>query len=242
MQIIKAALITGFALLVFAQGVKAQQLPDYPFVFVYGKAKKEVPPDMGSITFNIEAFHENPSNAFETVRQRSATLVSILEDLKIPKQNIEAYEIEKKTVRETKDNTELKILGYEVNRRFEVTLHSLEPFDAFLQKLLSVENVTDIHASFDRTDRKAIEAELVAQACADARIQAEQMVHGVGAELGAVSAISQDTLQGIQGRFYSEASRYMRHIMMNGGKELLFLPSSITIDKQVNIIFKIQPK
>ncbi len=196
---------------------------------------------MGSVTFSIEAFHENPSEALETVRQRSATLISVLEELKIPKQHIEAYEVEKKTVRETKDYTELKILGYEVGRRFKVTLHSLEPFDVLLQKLLSIENLTDIHASFDRTDRKTIEAELVSQPCGDARTQAEQMANGVGSQLGGVSAISQENLREIQSRFYSGASQYIKR-MKNGDKELLFLPSSITIDKQVNIIFKILPK
>ena len=219
----------------------ASQLPDFPFVFAHGRAETEVPPDIVTVSFRVEEFNENATNALEVVRNRSAELIALFAEHKIKKEDIVAYEIDKKSIRERKKHNELKILGYEVSRRFSVTLRDLSHYEQFIKKLLSLKNVVNINAEFDTTDRKKIEVDLIAEAGRNAREQAELMAKGFGAQLGSVFAISQRGFQHLATEFgvvgYEHGVAYKERMKE---EDFLFVPSTITLQNTVTVIFKLK--
>ena len=228
-------------LLMSVLGVRAQasELPDFPFVFAQGKAETKVPPNIATVSFLVEQFDEHATIAVEIVRNRSAELIAFFSVQKIKKEDIVAYEIDKRAVRERKDYTELKILGYEVSRRFSVKLRNLSHYEKFVKKLLSLKNVVDIDTEFDRSDRKKIEADLIAEASRNARSQAELMAKGFGLQLGSVFAISQQGFQHLGTEFTAVRYEYVAEAEPRE-KDFLFVPSTITLENTVTAIFRLK--
>lgn len=226
----------------------AAQWPDFPFLYSVGKATREIPPDLAKSTFHVEVFDENPEKALDLAQKRGIELISIFKDLKIPKEDIETYEINKTAVRQEKDYVELKILGYEISQRFLVTLTGLTQYTQLIEKLLKLKNVVNIATDFDISNRKEIEASLTTEACADARMYAEHMANGVGSKLGSVFAISDrgfhelEDLFGLSSNINDKLDRAFRKGVAEGTETIVFEPSTIKVEKMVNVIFKLEAK
>ena len=226
----------------------AAQLPDFPFLYAVGMTTKEIPPDLATITFDVEAFDENPVKSLDIVQNRSVELIDLFKKLEIPTKDIETYEINKRTVRQEKDYVELKILGYEVNQKFSIKLHGLTQYATLMEKLLKFRNITNINAQFDVAQRKEIETSLMADACANAKVQAENMASGIGTKLGSVFAISERGFNELEDQFGMSSTReiidsmFKKSMMAGDRGEIIFIPSTIKIGKKVNVIFKLETK
>jgi uncharacterized protein YggE len=216
----------------------ASNLPGFPFVFVAGHASKEIPPDLATLTFEVKAFDEDPKKSLEIVQKQTTELLGFFKKLQIQDKDIESYQIDKQAIRQQEDTVELKILGYETKQRIQVKLRDLKVYPALAEGLLTYRNVTDIQSKFDISQRKEVEKSLVAEACADARVQAENMANGMGVKLGSVFAISDKQLELVwvgQGEAVFKRSMY-------GGEEsqgLVFIPTSIKVEKKIDVIFKL---
>lgn len=214
----------------------ASTLPDFPFVSADGRAEIELPPNMAEVTFYLKAFHENPNNAITVIQQRSKELLSFFVEQQVKEEDIVAYELDKNIVRErNKDFQELKILGYEVTRRFNITLHDLQQYEIFAKKLFSLENVENINTVFERTDEETIKADLLIKAGKDAMQQAERMAKSFDVSVGPVFAISEQgfsdlgTQFGLGRNYYSSTKSKSRTMeSLPDGDEFLFVPSTIT--------------
>jgi uncharacterized protein len=232
------------SVLLFASSGKASELPDFPFVYATGEAELEVSPDMATIAFRVEAFDKEPSRAAATVEERSKELVSLFAKSGIDKKDIVAYELTKTTVREKKDYTELGILGYETSRRFAVTMRSLVQYGDFVASLLNLKNLTNLDTTFDTTRRKAVEAELTAQASVNAREQAEALAKGFGTQVLSVFAITTSDMGFlfVAGQFGMGISmeREAAKIQSRASMSSIFIPSTIKLQKAVKAIFKLK--
>jgi hypothetical protein len=225
----------------------ASQWPDFPFLFAVGTAIKEVPPDLATITFDVEAFDENPEKSLDILTKRSIELIGLFKIMAIPTNDIETYEIDKRAVRQEKDYVQLKILGYEVKQKFSIKLHGLSQYSALIEKLLKYRNVTNINVQFEVAQRKALETALTADACANAKMQAENMASGIGTKLGSVYAISDRGFNSMEDQFGMSNTRdvldsMFKKSMMASGGEIIFIPATIKIEKRVNAIFKLETK
>jgi uncharacterized protein YggE len=219
----------------------AADLPEFPFVFVQGKAETNVPPDNVKITFRVEHFSEAPADALSVVRERSGQLVALIEKHRIAKKDFVAYDINKRARREKKEYQELKILGYEVSRRFTITLRDLQLYGTIMKELLTLENVVNTDSKFDTSDRKTIEAELMDKACENARAQAALMAKGFKAELGPVFALSRIGFHDLNWKFITPYG--VGGLLAESAAsetEFLFVPSTITLENQVSVIFKLR--
>lgn len=217
------------------------ELPDFPFVHATGQAETEVPPDIATVSFNVEAFDKDPDRAAATVGERSKDLVSLFEKYNIDKKDIVAYESTKNTVRERKDYVQLNILGYETGRRFSVKIRALDRYGDFIAALLDLKNVTNLQTAFDTSRRRTVEAELVAQACAKAREQADALARGFGTEVTSIFAITTSNLGFI---FMSGQFGIGRGMGIAKGESAappaIFVPSTIKLQKAVTAIFKLK--
>ncbi len=142
----------------------SSDIPEFPFIFVTGQAETEVPPDIATVSFAIEAFDEDPDKALSVIQERTAELTIGLSSYRIEKKDLVAFEITKETVRERKDYVRLRILGYEVSRRISVTVRHLDKYDALMTRLLSLKNVAKIQTRCDTTKRKGLETDLLTRA------------------------------------------------------------------------------
>jgi uncharacterized protein YggE len=221
----------------------ATQWPDFPILYATGSAEKEIPPNLVTITFYVGAYDENPEKALGIVQKQSLEIINFYQELGLIREGLETYDIDKTAVREEKDYTELKILGYEVKQKFSITLPDLDRYTVLLDKLLKITNVSDIDSKFDVAQRKEIEATLMAEACANAQVDAENMANGMGTTLDSPYAISESNFHGFEDFFgiSNPSSRMFKKANHADGDtaKITFIPSRIKIEKHVNVIYKL---
>ena len=233
--------VVGSAL---AQG---SSIPDFPFVFAMGHAEKEVPPDTATMTFYVKAFHEVSSNAVAKVTARSVEVINFLGKQGFGKGSLVTYELSKNEVRERKEYQELKVLGYEATRRFELTFSDISKYDLVASTLFKTDDVSDISTTFGRKDQKDIEAALLAEACADAKRSAAAMSAGFGNTIGAAHCISKQGFGNIGIVFGLGADAFegggTMYCMADRAEDaFLFIPATIKFQNQVSVLFKLEGK
>lgn len=244
MRILIASLVGMLAAL--PAPVAADSLPAFPFVFATGQASREVAPDIATVNFRIEAFDPTAEGALKIVTERSREVTALLEKHGVADADIVAFDVAKCAVRQNGPQGEpLNILGYETSRPFTATLRDVKRYDALVRGLLGLANVVDVGAGFGVAKPKAIEAALVADAAADARGQAERMAGAAGMKLGAVHALSQADFGAIPGHLGMGAPpgpvAYRMAAAAPGG-DLFFVPSTITLQAQINVLYRLEAR
>jgi uncharacterized protein YggE len=225
----------------------AIQMPDAPFIYSEGEAEKEVPPNMVDFMFYIKTFDENPDKAFKDLQKQSIELKKVFKEIDISNENIESYDIDKTAVRETNNNgRQLKVLGYDVQQRFNIRLNDLNKYSLLMNKLISLKNISDFDSQFDVAERKDIENQLTIDACTDAKNRASTMANSAGGQLGSVFAVSEKSFGSIEEAFGLSSSNDRLGGMFKksyyNDDSITFIPSSIKIKKRVNAIYKLSEK
>jgi uncharacterized protein YggE len=241
-------------LLVNAVVGQAAELPEFPFVFAVGTASTEVPPQKAEVQFTVKAFDATSEVALATVKQTSRELLAFFASLSISNDDITAYDIDKRMVRERKDYQELGILGYEISQEITVTLNTLEEYEVLTLRLLETKNIERLRTTFGRHDREQVEAELVAEACADARRKADQLAKGLGVAMGDVHAVSRGGFETIAAQFglgnqwmeaYTEFQLSDRDepnlfaLEDDSGAAFVFVPCTLKFEARVYVLFKL---
>jgi len=240
--VIMRSILLATAIVLLASGRATAQLPDFPFIYAQGEAKLEVAPDTAILSFTIQSFEAEAGAASKIVADRTTEVLKVCEQQGIPAADLAAYELGKRAVRKQSDNSEsLEILGYEISRTFQITIRQLDKYPQLVSAIATMPNVTDPETSFDIAAREKVEAELVGQACAKAREQAELMAKGAGATLGPIHAVSSTSFGNLQGRF-GFAYGGMSGASSAGPEPSLFVPSTITITETVFAIYRLEAK
>ncbi len=227
----------------------ASPLPDFPFVAVTGQSSKQVAPDSVTVTFSITTFHQTAEVANAQLSQASTKVLAVLKANGVSDEQVTAYELEKSEKRKRDDNyNELEILGYDLNRRFEVRLSSLKQYPTLLAQLYAAEYVHNLNSVFDTSERDVVETALISAAAAQARKKAEQMAEGLGVKIHSVFAFNDS---GSFSSFFAtfgldidtgvSVRRRVPSNMSDAEAQQVLIPQTIEISKTVNVIYKITP-
>lgn len=225
----------------------ASPLPDFPFVAVTGQSTKQVAPDSAKLTFYVTTFHQTAEVAHTQLLKTSQDLLALLKANGVSVEQITAYELEKNVKRKRDEQyNDLDILGYDLNRRFEVRLPTLKQYPALMAQLYASEYVHNLETAFDTSERDRIEIALIATASAEARKKASQMAEGLGVNIHSVFAFNDTgSFNNIFATFgVSGAANGHVSMMMRDGEERqqqVLVPQFIEIAKTVNVIYKITP-
>lgn len=240
----------GFlGLLLCASSALAGEIPDYPFVFVVGKADTETPPNIATCSLTLRAREQSADMAASIVEDRLKTVLATLTANHVAPGDIESFNIQKQVL--TNENEAAKqavITGYDVWRSLKFTARKLESIAPVEASLVKSANIVDISCQFDRTDRSAIEAELLTKALHTARNEADKMAEPLGRHVTAVVALSKvpfDSMGasfGFGDRFTEMTDRMFKRSASPGvlqGDDLL-VPSTIHVSVSVNTLFKME--
>jgi uncharacterized protein len=165
--------------------------------------------------------------------------------------DIDAHEVGKGTTFEQESNPppspahRAALLRYEVSRSFSVVMRKVAAWSAIGTKLLQMQNVEEVEARFDRSDRLELQSQLITEAAHDAQKRAEVLAAGFGQRLGAVQAISQDPLEGISyrllrgaGESYASGRSFSSTTQRMTANQFL-VPSTISFVESVNAIYRL---
>ena len=232
------------ALLICASPASAADIPEYPFVFVVGRADIDTPPDVAVCTLTLRAIDQDPSKAESTVDAHLKSVLATLSAKHVSPGDIESFSIHKQMLTNNEYGAKgpAVIRGYDVSRSLKFTARQLDPLPAVEDSLVSEPNIENIQCQFDRKDRKSIEADLLTKALQSAREQADKLAQPLGRRVTAAVAISKSPFDLIaaslgMGGFSSAYQDRMFKKSMTSGAELL-VPSTISISASVNVLFK----
>jgi len=240
------ACFTVWALLC-ASGAFAAEIPDYPFVFVVGRADAEMPPDMATCSITLRDREQDPAKAVLVVEDRLKSVLLTLNTNHIAPKDIESFNIEKQALtNEENDNERASIKGYDVWRELKFTVRQLEAIAPIETFLIKTPNITDINCRFDRADRAAIDADLLAKALHSARGEADQLAAPLGRHVNSAVAVSRVPFDSIAGSFglgggLAEMDRMFKRSVVDSGLhgDQLLVPATIHMSVSVNILFKV---
>jgi hypothetical protein len=245
----RAWMMIPAALLATATAV-ASPVPDYPFVYAEGAASRELPPDMASLAFTLNAHHETSEGAIAQVQAAAAKALALLAKAGVRDADISAAQLAKSQQMRWDEKTQRQVsVGFDATRSFSVTVRELARYPELLKALLALPGANGGGGSFERADRAEVSAELVAEAAEQAREKGQRMASGLHRKLGAARAIAQIPLAEIPARFGFGG----RGVVFDGApKAMVFaraamapedaslVPVNITISESVNVLFELQ--
>ncbi len=232
-------------LLVSGAASFAADIPEYPFVFVVGRADIETPPDVAVCSLRLHAIDPDPGKAESTVNERLKSVLATLSANHVAASDIESHSINKQILTNNEYNAKDRavIRGYDVSRSLKFTVRQLESLPEIETPLLGEPNIENIDCQFDRKDRKDIEDDLLVKALQSAKDQADKLAQPLGRHVGAAVAISKLPFDSIassfgQGGVASIAVSAMRAFKKSAMPDELLVPSTISLSASVNVLFK----
>jgi len=242
---------TLFAFLLCVSGAFAAEIPDYPFVFVVGKADIDTPPNIANCSLTLRAREQDPSKAASIVEDRLKSVLATLKANHVAANDIESFNIEKQVLtNDGNDSERIVIKGYDVWRNVKFTVRQLESLAPVEMSLVRSPNITNIDCRFDRTDRAAVEGDLLTKALHSARDDAGKLVEPLGRHVAAAVAVSKVPFEAIGGTFgfgdnYAAMAKIDRMFKKSVGPDdlrgdELLVPSTIHMAVSVNVLFKME--
>jgi len=172
--------------------------------------------------------------------------MAIFTKYSIESEDVVAYDINKRAVRQTKDSVALGILGYELTRTMSATIRVLDRFDGLMTEIVSLKNTTGMRTVFDTTKRKEIELDLFTRAAQKARDQADLLAKGFGTEVSSIYAItaSQGGFGNIENEFLGGAG-FRGYVASQAAGPLaksvqVFVPNTIRLQESMSAIFRLK--
>jgi uncharacterized protein YggE len=215
------------------------ELLPFPFIYVEGEADTSVAPNLAIITFRVKDLNVESSKAKESVEKISEEIINIVENNGIKSEDITAYEINK-NIQQDYENKEMKILGYECTRKFEIKVKDLKNYDGISQHLFTMSNLDWLRVDFDRDDRKKIDSILILKSCHNAKEAAEQLATPLNAKVGKLYAISKSEFYSMPARFGLADQDGGRGSSTAPSQTKSFIPQTIEIHSSINTIFKMK--
>lgn len=213
----------------------APGLPAHPFVSTSGKAQLWMRPDIGELKFEAGAQNASAETAAAALQETSASIMQLMAEHGVQPEDIEAHELDKKSVpvsgREQPD--------YSMGRLFNVRIRDLAQWPELMAKLVAMDHITNINSHFDRTDGDDLNTQLMAAAADDARGKASSLAKAFGRKLGPVVAIARGPLDKIGAPFIQQQpgkeTRGIAGPAAGSGKYAI--PDSIPYSQTVSAIF-----
>jgi uncharacterized protein len=238
-----------WAFMICVSGAFAADIPDYPFVFIVGKADIDTPPSIATCSLTLRAREQDPDKAASIVEDRLRSVLATLKAHHVAPNDIESFDIEKQVLtNDNNDNGLTVIKGYDVWRNVKFTVRQLEAVAPVEVSLVRSPNVSNINCRFDRTDRAVVEGDLMSKALRSARDEAAKLAEPLGRHVAAAVAVSKVPFEAIGGTFgFGDTSAAMQSMGRMFSKSVdpddlrgdeLLVPSTIHLSVAVNVLFK----
>jgi len=219
--------------------VTASPLPAYPFVSTSGKAQTWVAPDIGELQFDTGAQHVDAAEAAKALEAVSNTVLAMLAEQGVPPEDIECFELSRKSVALSKPAADGQMQAWTLARHFRVNVRDLKLWPQIIAALLAIDHIDSVGTSFDRTDSDELNRELMTGAADDARKNAALLAKAFGRKLGPAVAVSRGALGRIAAPFIESSSTAMPR-PPRAPASSYDVPPSIPFAQSVNAIFRLQ--
>lgn len=224
---------------IFAEG----GLPDKPYIYVVGNAEIQKSADMVTLRFDVVARAPELPKANEIVQTSAIKVFDLLKSKKIAENDViaEGLRSEPQFEQEQVYPRRGKVIGYTVNRTFEVKVRDITVFPRLVDQLLGLGDVefSDIVSGLSK--EKQINDELWDKALMNARERAEKTLKTMNMKIDSVFAVSPVSYPEIQGKIFGNFER----VIVTGSnvpmQEPQYRLAGVTVSQSVHVIYLISP-
>lgn len=219
----------------------ASQLPDYPFIHVSATADVRLPADIGTMDFDIAATDADPAAARATVEARVAAIRTLVEQLKLPVDDIEIRDVRQDIAKPQPGATATM---YDLRCSVHLNVRDMSQWEALAKGVMGMANLDGFAVAFDTATREAAEAELMADSIRQARKRAEVIAAGMGRKLGPVAAVSPGPLKNLGNAMGLVAADFAARRDARAQKidpASLAAIAPLKLSQSVDVIFRIKP-
>ncbi|NCS90060.1 MAG: hypothetical protein AUK34_07505 [Ignavibacteria bacterium CG2_30_36_16] len=220
-------IISSFIL--FAQQIEKDK------IVVIGSASIEVPADrvMLKLTITFEDRIDG-QKAYTQHKEQELKLLNFLKELNIPDSLVTYSLLNISTRFEYPSSQQIKI--FQTSQTVSIILTDLSKLPSFQLSLIS-NGYTSFEGSFESSKSPGAVKEALSKAVQQAKIKAEIMANAAGRKIKKVSKISdtdeiEPRIASYRNYIYSRNISYSRTTI-----QLINIPQTVTIDKQVRVIF-----
>lgn len=171
----------------------AADLPNYPFIHVNASARLDTLPDTGVIDFEIASEEADPELAWKLVAERLEAGKALFGQHGVHADDVSVQDIQRRP-RKLPDGS---VSAVETRCAVHVTVRDLKGWSALVRQLMAMRNVESLSVDFSRSDHEQIEADLLKEALAAARIKGQHIAKGIGAKLGPANGVAMAPLKNL---------------------------------------------
>ena len=221
-------------------------LPDQPYLYVEGKAEIEKPADLVRLQFDVVVRHADQVKANQELQAKATKILALLNDRKIPEDDVIAQGVTSEPQFEDDDNKRGKVIGYRLERFFDVEVADIAIYPGLIDDLLAITGVEFQEIKAELAKEKTIRDEMWAKALENARQHAEKTLIPLSMKIESVFAVSPVSIPDILGRIMTRSERVVvtgSYIPTGGGRldPSRYRLAPVTISQSVHLIYLISP-
>lgn len=210
------------------------QLNDDDKIIVIGSASVEVPADKVAVRIFLSFQDKNDGKiSYEHHKEAEKRLVQFIRDFNIPDSTV-SYSL--LNISANSNYTQRESLGklFQTFQTITVTLTDISRYPSFQLGLISL-GFTNFNENFESSKALDGEKEAIQRAVQKTRLKAELMAAALGRKIKKVSKISdtEDTEPSISSYY----GKLIKQDKTSSVPQLVSIPRTVTIDKQVKVVF-----
>lgn len=160
-------------------------------IAVSGQAYIQAEPDQALLTLGVESHKVKMEDARAEVNRTVDAVLKLTRELKIDQKYVSTTRISvRPEYNWDNEARERNLIGYFVSRQVQVDLRDLEKLGTLLERSLDLGVNQAGDPRLDSSKRRDLEREALAQAVADAKLNAEAVARAAGGRVGAPRSIS----------------------------------------------------
>jgi uncharacterized protein YggE len=180
--------------------------PDFlPTIFVKGRGRVEVEPDIAWVSLGVSVFHKKLKIAQDEAGTRMASLLTAIKSVGIADRDIKTqrFSVYPREEYHPETRAKLGISGYDVSNQARVTVRKLTAIGSLLEKAVDEGANTISGPNFGIRHPEKVESEARKQAILDAVRKANELAMVAGVEIGMVYRIEEEREHGRADGVYS---------------------------------------
>jgi len=242
---VKMKQIIILILIISSAFVSANPIPEFPFVILTERLEKQIPPDLVKIRFSLTTYASTSKESLELLRVAGKSVITLLENHKIPLTLLESNQIDKSAKRARKEGTyNLDILGYETTQNFKLNLNDLKKYPTLMNKLIAIDGVTGIQSFFKSSQEEKFKEEMINELSVKARQKADTLAKAQSRKVKEVYGL---TTEGNFGDAYAifslqfEPRVYAMRSAGSYGMDLtMMVPEYIVVNQRITVIYELE--
>ncbi|WDD99240.1 SIMPL domain-containing protein [Thalassomonas actiniarum] len=231
-------ILVGLCLAIFSFSSLAAAIPDSPHVYVKGRGKISVLPDLAEISFSVIRRHSDLIQAKKEADTLSANIIKIAEEYEIAKEDISASELFiQQEMQYDREAGKQVITGFKVSRNIQFYLKKIDLYSRLMQSLVNA-GITQINGiRMMASNAEDLQKQAQKLAIADARAAAEELADGFEVKIARLYRAAKEPIRGEQPYATMES---MRDSAPANIVEGAFEPGSITIEQVLYAVYLIE--